>query len=144
MGEQIRETGQEFGATTGRPRRCGWLDAVAGRYVARLNAFDALAITKIDVLTGHNTLRLCTAYRIDGKTTTEFPADVSALERAQPVYEDLPGWTEDLTKARKLSDLPTAARQYLKRIEAFMSAPVEIISVGPEREQTIRVDREKA
>ncbi len=141
LGEKLRENGQEFGATTGRPRRCGWLDAVAGRYVARLNAFDALAITKIDVLTGLEKIRLCTAYRIDGKTTTEFPAGIAALESAEPVYEELPGWDGDLSNARKLSELPATVRSYLKRIEEFMSAPVEIVSVGPEREQTIRVHR---
>ena len=114
-------------------------DAVAGRYVARLNAFDALAIAKIDVLTGLEKIRLCTAYRIGSRTTTEFPAGIADLENAEPVYEDLPGWDADLSQARKLSDLPAAVRSYLKRIEEFMSAPVEIVSVGPEREQTIRV-----
>ncbi len=140
-GERMRETGQEFGATTGRPRRCGWLDAVAGRYVGRLNAFDGLAVTKIDVLTGLDTLKICTAYKVNGKTVTEFPASLPDLEAAEPVYEEMPGWTEDISKARKLSDLPAAARAYLKRIEKFMAAPVIIVSVGPERDQTIRVER---
>ena len=142
-GERLRESGQEFGATTGRPRRCGWLDAVAGRYVARLNAFDALAITKIDVLTGIEKLLVCTAYRIDGKTTQEFPSRISALEAAKPVYEELPGWDQDITKAQRLSDLPATTRAYLRRIEEIMSAPIEIVSIGPEREQTIRIGREK-
>jgi len=143
LGERLRETGQEFGATTGRPRRCGWLDAVAGRYVARLNAFDALAITKIDVLTGLEKLRVCTAYRVSGRTLEDFPSDVRTLETVEPAYEELPGWTEDISKARKLSDLPKTARAYLRRIEEFMSAPIEIVSVGPERDETIWIGRGK-
>ena len=142
LGERLRETGEEFGATTGRPRGCGWLDAVACRYVARLTAFDALALTKIDVLTGLESVKICTAYRVNGETVTEFPSSIRALEAAEPVYEELPGWSEDISSARKLSELPEAVRNYVRRIEQIMSAPVEIISVGPEREQTIRTGQE--
>jgi adenylosuccinate synthase len=139
LGGKLRENGQEFGATTGRPRRCGWLDAVACRYVARLNAFDALAITKIDVLTGLETLKVCTGYRVNGQVVDEFPSRLDALESAQPVYEELPGWSEDLSGTRTFEDLPKAARDYVRHIEDIMSAPVEIVSVGPGREQTIRM-----
>ncbi|HUW55835.1 MAG TPA: adenylosuccinate synthase, partial [Planctomycetota bacterium] len=144
LGERLRENGQEFGATTGRPRRCGWLDAVAGRYVARLNGIDALAVTKLDVLSGLEKLQVCTAYRTDdGKTVNTFPSSTRVLETVQGVYEEHPGWEEDLSGARSLSELPDAARSYLRLIEDVMSAPVEIVSVGPERDQTIRVGREK-
>jgi adenylosuccinate synthase len=143
LGERLRENGQEFGATTGRPRRCGWLDAVAGRYVARLNGFNALAITKIDVLSGLEKLRVCSAYRASGKTLDEFPSSVKILEAAEPVYEELPGWREDISEIRSFKELPKAARDYIRRIEEIMSAPVEIVSVGPGRHETIWIGREK-
>jgi adenylosuccinate synthase len=143
LGERLRENGQEFGATTGRPRRCGWLDAVAGRYVARLNGFNALAITKIDVLSRLEKLRVCTAYRVGGKTLEDFPSSIRTLEAAEPVYEELPGWRESISEIRSFAKLPTAARNYIRRIEEIMSAPVEIVSVGPAREQTIWIDRGK-
>ena len=142
MGERLRENGAEFGATTGRPRRCGWLDAVACRYVSNLNGFDAVAITKIDVLGGLDTIKVCTRYRIDGKETDLFPSSAEVLQRVEPVYEELPGWTEDISEARTFEDLPEAARGYVRYVEGMMSAPVEIVSVGPGREQTIMMDRE--
>ncbi|HUU42318.1 MAG TPA: adenylosuccinate synthetase, partial [Planctomycetota bacterium] len=141
LGERLRENGQEFGATTGRPRRCGWLDAVAGRYVARLNGFTSIAVTKIDVLGGLDTLKICTGYRIDGKTVTEFPSRAEVLAKVEPVYEEMPGWSEDLSSARRFEELPEAARNYVRRIEDIMSAPVEIVSVGPGRDQTLRNPR---
>ncbi|KPL01880.1 MAG: adenylosuccinate synthetase [Planctomycetes bacterium SM23_65] len=142
LGERLRENGQEFGATTGRPRRCGWLDAVAGRYVARLNGFDAIAVTKIDVLSGLEKLRVCTTYRIDGEVVNEFPSSASVLAKVEGVYEELPGWQEDISGARSMTELPEATQDYIHYIEEIMSAPVEIVSVGPEREQTIRRGRE--
>ena len=138
IGERIREIGQEFGATTGRPRRCGWLDAVAGRYVAELNGFTSIAVTKIDVLSGFDVLNICTGYRVGDRTITDFPSDADVLAEVEPVYEQMPGWGDDISGARSLGDLPGAVQNYIKRIEEIMSAPVDIISVGPERLQTIR------
>ena len=143
LGDRLRENGDEFGATTGRPRGCGWLDTVACRYVARLTGFDAIALTKIDILSGIDPVRICTAYRTGGETVTTFPSSLPVLESAEPVYEDLPGWHEGLSDVREFAGLPQAAQAYVRRIEDVMSAPVEIISVGPERDQTIRTGREK-
>jgi adenylosuccinate synthase len=143
LGERLRENGQEFGATTGRPRRCGWLDAVACRYVARLNGFTSLAITKIDVLTGLEKVRVCTAYRAGARTLDEFPSDLRTLESAEPVYEELDGWRESLGGIRSFAKLPAAARKYVRRIEEIMSAPVEILSVGPGRDETLWIGRGK-
>ena len=138
-GERLRAEGHEFGATTGRPRRCGWLDMVALRYATRLNGFTEIALTKLDVLAGFDTIRVCTAYRIDGKTTERYPADARLLERAEPVYETLPGFTERLDDARALDDLPDAARAYVAWIESRLGVPVTTIGTGPKREQTIVV-----
>ena len=139
-GERLRATGHEFGATTGRPRRCGWLDLVALTYAARLNGFTELALTKLDVLAGFDEIRVCTAYRIDGKTTTRYPADARLLERAEPVYETLPGFAGPLDEARSLIDLPEAARAYVAYIERALGVPVTTIGTGPAREQTIVVE----
>ncbi len=136
-GERLRTVGHEVGATTGRPRRCGWLDLVALRYAARLNGFTELAITKLDVMTGLDEIRICTAYAIDGKTTDRFPPDARLLERAQPVYESLPGFTADLSGARSMDDLPAEARAYLDTISERLGVPISIVGTGPGREQTI-------
>ena len=136
-GEQLRATGAEFGATTGRPRRCGWLDLVALRYTARLNGFTELAVTKLDVLAGLDELKVCTAYRLDGKTTTRFPTDLRTLERAEPIYETVPGFEGDLGSARDLDDLPGAARDYLTFVSDRIGVPIQVVSTGPKREETL-------
>jgi adenylosuccinate synthase len=137
IGNQIREQGHEYGTTTGRPRRCGWLDTFAIRYAARLNDIDGIVITLLDVLGGLPELRICTGYTVDGKPLEDFPDDPVVLDRAQPVLESLEPWSENISGARQLKDLPRAARAYVKRVEQTVGAPVRIISVGPDREQTI-------
>jgi len=136
-GEHMQEKGVEFGATTGRRRRCGWLDMVALRDSVRLNGLTGLAITKLDVLSGLNPVKICVAYDLDGARLTTVPAALSALERCTPVYEEHPGWTEDLTGARSFGDLPAAAQNYMHRVAVLAQTPIQIISVGPDREQTI-------
>jgi adenylosuccinate synthase len=137
FGEQLRKAGDEFGATTGRPRRCGYLDAVMLREAATVNGFTGFAMNKLDVLSGQGTLKIATAYRIDGKLVHEFPMTLRELERAEPVYESLPGWREDLRGCRRYPDLPAAARAYVERVEALVGIQVELISVGPGRDETI-------
>ena len=137
IGDIIQERGAEFGATTGRRRRCGWLDAVVVRNSARLNSLTGLAITKLDVLSGIETLKLCTAYRYKQETLTEFPLALNVLEQCEPIYEELPGWSEDISGIRDLNDLPENAGNYLKRIEEIVETPIQIVSVGPDREDTI-------
>ncbi|MEO1128685.1 MAG: adenylosuccinate synthase [Planctomycetota bacterium] len=138
-GDRIRERGREFGTTTGRPRRCGWLDLVAVRYSAMLNGATGLSLMLFDVLAGFDELKVCTAYEIDGERTTRFLPDAHDLERATPVYETLPGFSEEITGARSRTELPRAAQAYLDFIESFVGVPIEIVSVGPDREQTIGV-----
>ncbi|MBE3099442.1 MAG: adenylosuccinate synthase [Planctomycetes bacterium] len=138
LGDQIRKQGHEYGTTTGRPRRCGWLDTFAIRYAARLNGIDGIVITLLDVLGGLPELKICAGYTAAGKALAEFPDDPALLEQAQPVLEDLDPWTEDISGVRKFKDLPRAARAYVKRVEEIVGAPVRLISVGPDREQTIR------
>jgi adenylosuccinate synthase len=140
LGERLRDSGEEFGATTGRPRRCGWFDAVLVRQAARLNGLTGVALTKLDVLTGLDPLRLCTAYRADGARFTCVPASTRLLERVEPEYEELPGWTEPLGEARRLADLPARARRYVDRLESLIGTPFNMISVGARREQTIVLD----
>jgi len=137
MGEKLRELGAEFGATTGRPRRCGWLDAVMLREAATVNGFTALAVNKLDVLSGLEELHIATGYDIDGKLTEDFPMTLAEIEAAQPVYQTLPGWSEDVTGCRKFEELPKNARDYVERIEALVGVPVEVLSVGPGRDETI-------
>ncbi|MCA9270543.1 MAG: adenylosuccinate synthetase, partial [Planctomycetales bacterium] len=136
-GETIRIRGNEFGTTTGRPRRCGWFDAVAARYTARLSGVDAISLMMLDVLSTMPEVKICTAYEIDGRQVTNFPFHADDLRKVKPVYETLPGWSEDVTGARSLDDLPQNARNYIDRISALLGRPVEFISVGPDREQTI-------
>lgn len=142
-GDKIRKIGNEYGTTTGRPRRCGWFDAVAVRYTARLSGVDTLAIMMMDVLGHFDELQICTAYEIDGQQTTRFPSDSGSLRRAKPIFETLPGWNQDVTGARKLEDLPDRAREYLQRISQLIGVPVGVVSVGPDREQTIFVNNER-
>jgi adenylosuccinate synthase len=137
MGEKLRELGSEFGATTGRPRRCGWLDAVMLREAATVNGFTALAMNKLDVLAGIEELHVATAYRVDGKLTEDFPMTLADIECAEPVYETLAGWSEDVSGCRVFEELPQNARDYVERIEALVGVPVEILSVGPGRDATI-------
>ena len=137
QGEELRRLGAEFGATTGRPRRCGWLDAVMLREACAVNGFTSLAVNKLDVLSGIAKVQIATAYRIDGKRTEEFPMTLGELERAEPEYESHPGWSEDLRELRRFEDLPRNARDYVARIEQLVGVPVELISVGPERDETI-------
>ena len=137
LGEKLRQKGSEFGATTGRPRRCGWLDVVMLREAAVVNGLTGIALNKLDILAGLPEIAVATAYRIDGKISDEFPMTLGELARAEPVYETLPGWNEDLSQARRWEDLPDAARRYVERIETLVDVPVELISVGPGRDATI-------
>jgi adenylosuccinate synthase len=139
IGDRIQERGAEFGATTGRRRRCGWLDVVVVRNAARLNSLTGLAVTKLDVLNGIQTLKLCTGYRYKGETLTEFPVSLHILEQCKPVYEQLPGWSEDISQIRDFDNLPENAVKYLRRIEELVETPIQIVSVGPGREETIVV-----
>ncbi len=141
VGQHIRDRGNEYGTVTRRPRRCGWFDAVAVRYTARLSGVDGLAVMLLDVLSELEELKICTAYEINGKRVTNFPSHVDDLRQAVPVYDTLPGWQADITTARTMSDLPAAARGYLDRISQLIGRPVEVVSVGPDREQTIFADR---
>ena len=139
MDERVRTLGGEFGATTGRPRRCGWFDAVLARYSARVNGLTGLAVTKLDVLDTLAEISIATSYRTPDGVVEEFPADTWQLEGVQPVYETLPGWQESTQRARSLGDLPTTARRYLDRIEELTGAPVRMVSVGTRRSQIIHV-----
>jgi adenylosuccinate synthase len=137
LGERIRQKGREFGTVTGRPRRCGWFDAVAVRHTASLGGVDELAVMLLDVLSVVEVIKICTGYEMDGKKFDHFPGDSFLLEKCRPVYETMPGWNVDISRARSLTDLPTAARRYLDRISELIERPVSIVSVGPDREQTI-------
>jgi adenylosuccinate synthase len=137
VGDKIQEKGAEFGATTGRRRRCGWLDTIILRNAARLNGLTGLAITKLDVLDGLDSIKICTAYEYRGEILDEFPASLKVLGNCQPVYESLPGWPENITGIRQYEDLPANVKSYLNRIEELTETPVSIISVGPDRDQTI-------
>jgi adenylosuccinate synthase len=140
-GELLRCRGGEYGATTGRPRRCGWFDAVATRYAVMLNGASRLALTKLDVLDTLEAIRICTAYELDGRMLAEMPVDSEDVERAVPVYEEMPGWQCDTTGARAYRDLPKAARNYVARLVALTGAKLGIVSVGPKRDQTFVVGR---
>jgi len=136
-GRAMLKRGMEYGATTGRERRCGWLDLVALRSTFLVNRFTAIALTKIDVLSGFDTLKVATAYRVGGRETGSFPTDIARFSAAEPVYRELPGWHTDLSGIRKFSDLPSEARGYIAFIEDALSTPVAIVSVGPDREQIL-------
>ncbi|AMD87246.1 adenylosuccinate synthetase [Actinomyces radicidentis] len=136
-GDRLREEGGEYGVTTGRPRRCGWHDAVVTRYAARVNGLTDLVMTKLDVLTGHETIPVCVAYDVDGERVTEMPLTQSGFHHAEPVYEELPGWTEDITGVRRFEDLPVNAQRYVERIEELARVRVSAIGVGAGREATI-------
>ena len=136
-GETLRREGAEFGATTGRSRRCGWFDAVGVRHAVRMNGMTGIALTKLDVLTGFKKIPICTAYRYEGKRIDEFPASSKVMQGAEPVYEEMDGWDTALDNVRKFTDLPLTARNYVKRIEEVIGSEIILVSVGPGREQTI-------
>jgi adenylosuccinate synthase len=136
----MRELGGEYGATTGRPRRCGWFDAVVVRYAARVNGLTGLAVTKLDVLDTLEELQIATGYRVGGEILDEFPGDLGLLEEAEPVYETLPGWQTSTADARRWDDLPAAAQAYLRRLEELTGAPIWFVSVGTRRDQIIHVE----
>ena len=138
VGERLRSVGGEFGSLTGRPRRCGWFDTVTSRHAVRINGIDGLVITKLDVLDQFAEIRVATAYRLDGKTTREMPVDCERLSQCQPVYETFPGWSSDTSKVKSFRELPKNARAYLNYIEKALGIPVVMISVGKDREKTIR------
>jgi len=140
IGERIRKVGKEYGTVTGRPRRCGWFDAVAVRYSAALSDADSLALMLLDVLSGLEEVSVCTAYSVDGRRVEHFPSDAQVLARCQPIYSKVPGWNEDISNARKLGDLPSGAREYVNIISRAVGLPVSAVSVGPDREQTIHVE----
>jgi adenylosuccinate synthase len=136
-GETLRQAGREFGSTTGRPRRCGWFDAPVARYAVRVNGLTGIAITKLDVLSGLETVKVCTGYTYQGKVLDEVPASLEVMEQCRPIYEELPGWQDDITAARSLAELPENARKYVARVEELSGAPVVLVSVGPRRDETI-------
>jgi adenylosuccinate synthase len=139
IGQRMRDRGNEYGTVTRRPRRCGWLDTVAVRYTSRLSGVTSISVMLLDVLSGFDELKICTAYTVNGKQTTQYPSHVDDLRRVEPVYEMLPGWKEEITGCRSYSDLPANARAYLARVSELVGQPIEMVSVGPEREQTIVV-----
>ena len=136
-GEELQRVGGEFGATTGRKRRCGWLDGVVAADAARLNGLTGLAITKLDVLSGQSTLKMANSYDLDGKTVHAMPSNINQAAKVTPNYEEMPGWSEDITGVREYEDLPVAAKDYIKRIEDFTGVEPVIVSVGPDRDETM-------
>jgi adenylosuccinate synthase len=138
-GERLREDGGEYGTTTGRPRRCGWFDAVVARYAARINGVTDFVLTKLDVLTGWEKVPVCVAYEVDGERVDEMPMTQTGFHHARPVYEFLDGWDEDITGARRVADLPPAAQAYVRAVEEMSGAPVSAVGVGPGRDQTVQI-----
>ena len=138
-GDHIQERGKEFGATTGRRRRCGWLDLVVVKDSVRLNGINSLAITKLDVLTGLEKLKICTGYEIDGKKQQHRPGTIKQMERCIPIYQELPGWEEDISHVKKIEKLPVKTLNYLRAIEELTGVPISIVSVGPGRDETILI-----
>jgi len=136
-GDALRNAGREFGSTTGRPRRCGWFDALVARYAVRVNGLSGIALTKLDVLSGLETVKICTGYTCEGKVLDEIPAQLEVMEKCRPIYEEMPGWTGDITRAKSLDELPENARKYIARVEELCEAPIVLVSVGPRRDETI-------
>lgn len=143
LGEQLLKVGVEYGTTTGRPRRCGWLDLVIVKFARRISGINSLALTKLDVLTHINPLKLAVNYRYNGENLNNFPASMKHLSQCEPVYIEMEGWTEDISGCTEFKDLPGAARNYIRTIEEILEVPVELISTGPERNQTILVEKSK-
>jgi len=140
--ENLRNKGKEFGSTTGRPRRVGWFDTLIAKYSARINGFDSIVITKLDVLSGLKKLKICTGYKYKDNEIKNFTTDINILKNIEPIYEEVDGWQEDISKITNFKDLPDNARKYLKKIETLTGVPISIISVGPGREQTIIIRKE--
>ena len=143
LGEQMREKGGEYGTTTGRARRCGWFDAVLGLKSVYLNSYTEMALTKLDVLTGINPIKICVGYDLDGDTLGYPPESTTDLARCKPIYEEVPGWTEDITEVKDYDDLPENARDYVEKLEDLLGVEISAVSVGPGREQTIFRDMEE-
>ncbi len=141
IGQRIRDRGNEYGTVTKRPRRCGWFDAVAARYTARISGVNCLSVMLLDVLSGFSELQICTAYELDGQKITDFPADTEDLRRVKCVYETMPGWDEEITEIRDYDRLPENAKKYVERLSRLLHCPVEMVSVGPDRKQTILVGK---
>jgi adenylosuccinate synthase len=139
IGDKIRQAGKEFGSTTGRPRRCGWLDIPALRYAIRLNGISSLILTKLDVLTGFEQLKLCVGYEYEGSIISEMPYDAMKLDEIKPIYEKFPGWKEDISMLRIHDALPEQAKHFLQWIEMLCNCPISMVSVGPERDQIIKI-----
>ncbi|MDZ7689843.1 MAG: adenylosuccinate synthetase [Balneolaceae bacterium] len=137
VGEFLRKEGKEFGATTGRPRRCGWLDLVALKYAVRVNGIDELAITKIDILNNFEQIKVCTEYMVEGEKISEFSADLYDIEQAEPVYNTFSGWQSDITECNTIEELPAEAREYLRFIQEYLGVEMRILSRGPKRSETI-------
>ena len=142
VGKRLQDVGHEFGATTGRPRRCGWIDLVALGYTCSINGFTELTITKLDVLSGLQEIKACVGYRYDGKESSRFPSEVHTLEQVEPIYESFPGWEEDITGIDKMENLPANARRYLQFISDTLQVGISMVSTGPKRSQTILGNRE--
>ena len=138
-GDLIREKAHEYGATTGRPRRCGWFDAVAGRFSVQINGLSAIALTHLDIYDGFTSIKICTAYKFKGEVLTAFPSDVAVLEKCQPIYEEVDGWQESISGVRNFEKLPVAARKYMSRLEELLSCPINLVSIGPDRSQIILI-----
>lgn len=136
-GEDLRQAGGEFGVTTGRPRRCGWYDAVVARYAARVNGLTDIVLTKLDVLTGYKQIPVCVAYDVDGRRVDEMPADQTSFHHAKPIYEELPGWEEDITGCRRFEELPVNAQAYVRRLEELSACRISVVGVGAGREASI-------
>jgi adenylosuccinate synthase len=140
IGELIRTKGHEFGTTTGRPRRCGWLDLAVIKYAAAVSGIHGFALTRLDILTGLEKLKICIGYKYQGTALHEFPASLKVLAQCEPIYEEMAGWTEDITTVRKYEDLPLNARRYVERIVEITGVKMSIVSIGPKRDQTIFLD----
>jgi adenylosuccinate synthase len=137
LGEHLRERGGEYGATTGRPRRCGWLDMVALRHAVRINGTTGLVITKLDILDGLDTIKICTSYKHNGKVYSEFPKEISIFEECEPVYEEIEGWTASTLGIKDFKKLPRAAKGYVRKIEKLLGVKVHIISTGQRRDELV-------
>jgi adenylosuccinate synthase len=135
----IREKAHEYGARTGRPRRCGWFDAVAGRFSVQINGISDIALTHLDIYDGFPSVRICTGYKFKGEVLTSFPSDISILEKCQPIYEEVGGWQKSISGVRNLGKLPAAARKYMSRLEDLLSCPISLVSIGPDRRQIVSV-----
>ena len=142
IGKQIQEIGKEIGATTGRSRRCGWFDALIGKYSVMVNSLDAITLTKLDVLSGLEKIKICVGYKYKNKIIKNFTTNLEVLENCEPIYEELLGWKEDISKIKNFKELPVNAKKYIKRIEELLEVPVAIVSIGPERNQTIVLRKE--